>query len=78
MSEYEVAPSQVKQVLERGEVLRQYPEDQPYESCLMLAFVQGRPLHVVAADGENLDATFVITVYEPDPELWEDDFRTKK
>jgi hypothetical protein len=36
-----------------------------------------RPLHVVAADAHELNVTFVITVYEPDPALWSDDFRTR-
>lgn len=32
----------------------------------------------VAADAPDLDAAYVITVYRPDPDLWTDDFKTKK
>jgi len=37
-----------------------------------------RPLHVVAADVEITGETIIITVYEPDPDIWNTDFRSKK
>jgi hypothetical protein len=37
-----------------------------------------RPIHVVAADDPESDITVVITVYQPDPELWQSDFRTRQ
>ena len=39
---------------------------------------RGRPIHVVAADDKRGDITYVLTVYEPDPDLWTDDFREKQ
>lgn len=43
----------------------------------MLRWHGERPIHVVVADtGES--ETIVITVYEPDPELWEPGFERKK
>jgi hypothetical protein len=36
-----------------------------------------RPLHVVAAYNDADGETIVITVYEPDPALWSDDFRRR-
>jgi hypothetical protein len=35
-------------------------------------------LHVVAADDEAHDETIVITGYEPDPNEWASDFKTRK
>jgi hypothetical protein len=32
----------------------------------------------VAADNHDEQATIIITVYEPDPTLWETDFRTRR
>lgn len=32
----------------------------------------------VAADAHDLDVTYVITVYRPNPDLWTEDFRTKR
>ena len=37
-----------------------------------------RPIHVVASDRPSDELTHVITVYEPDPDEWEDDFQWKK
>lgn len=38
----------------------------------------GPLLHVVAADDQEHDETIVITAYEPDPNEWEADFKTRK
>ncbi len=38
----------------------------------------GRVLHAVAADDAERDETIVITTYEPDPDEWGQDYRTRK
>ncbi|MGD0113688.1 MAG: DUF4258 domain-containing protein [Armatimonadota bacterium] len=58
--------------LPRAGVLHGYP------SRLMLGWAAGRPIHVVAADNRKVDEIIVITVYEPDPALWEPGFKRKK
>ncbi len=55
-----------------------YPDDQPYPSQLILGWCQNRPIHIVAAFNEPGEEAIIITVYEPDPVLWEKDFRRKK
>jgi hypothetical protein len=37
-----------------------------------------RPLHVVAAENAEAHETIVITVYDPDPTLWEPGFRQRR
>jgi hypothetical protein len=59
------------------EVIRAYPDDTPFASRLILGWRGRRPLHVVAADDDE-GQTIIITAYEPDPALWEPDFRRKK
>ena len=44
----------------------------------MLGTGAGRVLHVVAADDSEAYETIVITTYEPDPDEWEADFKTRK
>lgn len=78
MLERDVTMEELRRVLTDEEVIQRYPDDEPYPSYLMLGFAGRRPLHVVAADAEELDTTFVVTVYEPDPEEWTDDFKTKR
>ena len=70
----------IRHALETGETIQEYPEDTPLPSYLVLGWVDDgdRPIHVVAADDEEEDVTYVITVYEPDPDIWTDDFRTKQ
>lgn len=43
-----------------------------------LGVVRGRPLHVVAAlDAQGPDV-YIITVYEPSPEKFEQDWKTRR
>ena len=67
----------VHAVLSGGKSIIDYPDDTPYPSRLMLGWRGERPIHVVAADTPESE-TIVITVYEPDPALWEPGFERKK
>ena len=81
-----ISEADVQAVLSGGMVLRRYPEDAP-ESYLALGWLDeparlgsyenGRPLHVVAADDEERRVTWIITIYEPDPDRWTNDFKWK-
>ena len=68
----------VRNVLENGEVIEEYPEDQPYPSRLVLGWQGYLPIHVVVADNERDQETIVITVYEPGLAQWEPGFRRRK
>jgi hypothetical protein len=50
----------------------------PYPSALLLGTVDGRVLHVVVGHDAGTERCYVVTVYEPDPEKWERDFRRRK
>ena len=77
MFEREITTDDVKYVIDEGEVIREYLDDKPFPSRLMLGWRGKRPIHVVAADDDH-DQTIIVTAYEPDPQLWESDFRSKK
>ena len=68
----------VRAVLADGENIANYPDDTPYPSRLVLGFQGGRALHVVAAYNAADDETIIVTAYEPDPGVWDADFRRKK
>lgn len=78
MFERAITPDEVKNVIAHGEIIRKYPDDTPYPSRLILGWRGEQPLHIVAADNTDEDETIIITVYVPDPNLWESDFRTKR
>ena len=62
----------------KGQIIEQYPDDTPYPSCLILGKCKaGEPLHVVV--GLNLGVSCcMITVYRPNLDKWEKDFKTRK
>ena len=72
----------VRDVLEHGEVIEDYPNDLPYPARLMLGWVgDGRPrlpLHVVASYDHQSSTIFVVTVYEPTIARWQPGFRKRR
>jgi Domain of unknown function (DUF4258) len=61
-------------VVTHGQIIASYPDATPYPSKLLLGWCGSRPLHVVAADNCDEDATVIVTAYEPDPTRWEPGF----
>jgi Domain of unknown function (DUF4258) len=78
MFERRISRDDVVEVIHHGEVIADYPDDVPFPSSLLLAHVKGRPLHAVIGFDEAADRCYVITAYDPDPTLWEADFRKRK
>jgi hypothetical protein len=78
MFERRVGERDVEHVLNKGRVIAEYPEDKPFPSRLVLGWIKGRPLHVVAADDHEHKQTIVITVYEPEATQWEEGFIERK
>jgi hypothetical protein len=78
MFERSLTSTEVVDVVCSGEIIAEYSDDEPFPSCLMLGFVDGRPLHVVVAM-EFLEKTcYIVTAYDPHPDLWESDFRKRR
>lgn len=60
-----------------GEIIKQYPEDKPLPSCLVLGYsVKLESIHIVVSC--DTDFIYLITAYFPDPDMWENDLRTRK
>lgn len=73
-----ITPDLVKKAIRQGEIIENYPDDNPHPSFLIL-FMDGKDiLHVVASLEDMTKTCFVITVYHPDPEIWNQDFRTRR
>jgi len=68
----------VKKVLLTGEIVEDYPEDKPYPSALFFGMIANAPLHVVAALDPIGGYCFVITVYRPDLEHFESNYKTRR
>jgi hypothetical protein len=78
MFERGITIADVREVLDNGEVIENYASDFPYPSRLVLGWRGTRPIHIVAADNQRAGETIIITVYEPDPQQWDADFKRRK
>jgi hypothetical protein len=78
MFERQISPHDVRAVIGSGETIDDYPDDKPYPSRLILGWRGARPVHVVVAHNMSDNERIVITVYEPDAELWEFGFRRRR
>lgn len=60
-----------------GEIIKQYEDDKPFPSCLILGTsTHNTPIHIVV----SIDSEYIhlITAYYPDADKWESDFKTRK
>jgi len=70
---------EVYAAVSKGDVIEEYPDDTPYPSILIIGRTPAaRPSHIVCAYDEEDHMAIVITVYEPDPDLWIEFRRRKK
>lgn len=73
-----ILQSQVVDVLLTGEQIEDYSEDRPYPSALFLGFQSGKPIHVVASFDEEGDYAYIITAYQPNLDVFDTDFKTRR
>ena len=78
LAERGINQEEALEVIQEGEVIENYPDDSPYPSCLIFKKVYERPIHVVVALDSEESFAYIITVYEPSPEEFESDFRTRR
>ena len=72
-----ISVNDIIRCIETGEIIKQYEDDKPFPSCLILgASVDGEYIHVVAS--HDSEWIYLITAYQPDTGVWESDFKTKK
>ncbi len=73
-----IKEQEVNQVIRDGEVIEEYPDDQPLPSKLLFATIDKRPIHVVLGFEAVSGICIVVTTYEPDFDKFESDFKTRK
>lgn len=78
MFERGITTDQVEDVPNSGEIIEDYPDDYPYPSRLVLGSTGGRRIHVVVAENTVENQRIVVTVYVPDPLLWDADYRIRR
>ncbi len=67
----------IRNAVNNGEIIEQYPDDFPYPSCLILGkSIAGNYIHIVMSDEGN--SSRIITAYYPDKNKWDSEFRIRK
>lgn len=67
----------VRNAIESGEIIEEYPNDYPYPSCLILGEnLRGEKIHVVLSDEGT--SSRIITAYFPDEDKWSEDFKNRR
>jgi hypothetical protein len=74
----EISKNDVIEVIDNGQTIVDYSDDKPYPSCLMLGYVNNKPIHVVFAIDQENETGIVITAYIPDIRLWTEDFKSRR
>jgi len=71
-----IEPSEIREVIYKGEIIEDYPNDARGHSCLMVGIgISNRSIHVVCSPKEDFLA--VITAYIPAKNKWTDNFRRR-
>ena len=77
LRERKISADHVEEAIRNGMIIEDYPDDLRAPSCLFFCQSGGRPLHVVCGRLEE-QRILIITAYEPDPDEWESDWRTRR
>ena len=75
-AERNISLQDICNVFDNGEIIKDYPTDSPFPSCLILGKSNGRSIHVCASIDE--DMIYLITAYVPSPDKWEQDLKTRR
>jgi len=72
-----ISTSEIRKVIEEGEIIEDYTDDPRGHSCLLMGEgIDGRMIHLVCAPKEDFLA--IITAYIPSQEDWQEGFRERK
>jgi hypothetical protein len=78
MFERDISRQDVFHVLLTGEEIEDYSDDKPFPSALLFGWKGNEPIHVVVALDSIGQQGYIITVYRPDLEHFNPDFRTRR
>ena len=76
LSEREITMDDILYAVRNGEIIRQYEDDTPLPSCLVLGYdLKKKPVHMVLSKDDNF--IYLITAYRPDASEWDESFKIK-
>jgi hypothetical protein len=78
MFERHISAKKVRAALETGETIEDYSAEMPEPSRLILGFQGKRPFHMVTSENQDTNETTIITVYLPDSNKWNKDYKSRR
>ena len=78
MFERKISIKSVSQALQSGVIIEDYSAEMPEPGRLILGFQGKRPFHVVTSENPETSQTTIITVYLPDADKWNKDFKSRR
>ncbi len=78
MLERNISREDVYNTIQYGDIIESYLETKPYPSCLIAGSPGNKQVHVVAAWDDEAYAVYIITVYTPDREHFQENGITRK
>ncbi len=77
MNQRNILISDIKTAIGNGRIIEYYDFDYPYPSCLILGKSKSKKMiHIVC--GINKDVVYMITVYYPDKDKWENNMKKRR
>jgi hypothetical protein len=74
----QIRVQEIREAIANGQVIEDYPEDKYGSSCLICGLTKvQRPIHAQCSYPSR-SLIKLITVYEPDPQRWNDDFTQRR
>ena len=75
--ERKITVNDIIRCIAEGEIIKQYEDDKPFPSCLILGMAMDNSyIHVVVSHDEEF--LYLITAYHPGKDQWEADLKTRK
>lgn len=72
-----ISVNDIIRCIDTGEIIKQYEDDRPFPSSLILGTsIDGKYIHVVAS--HDSEWIYLITAYHPDTDVWGPDFKTRR
>jgi hypothetical protein len=78
MFERNISAKKVSQALQSGKTIEDYSTEMPEPSRLVLGFQGKRTFHVVISENPETNQITIITVYIPDSNRWNKDFKSRR
>jgi hypothetical protein len=74
----QIRVQEIREAIANGQVIEDYPEDKYGPSCLICGLTQTqRPIHIQCSYPARA-LIKIITLYEPDPQRWNDNFTERR